>query len=92
MIGKYTHELERLREYCAGKGVYTVQGLTRDLLTGFAATWPKTYESSQTRSMVRARCRSFLRYCYEAKWLERIPALPKVQVDELPTLPLSPDE
>jgi site-specific recombinase XerD len=92
VIAKYTRELERLREYCAGKGVYTVQGLTRDLLTGFAATWPKAYESSQTRSMVRARCRSFLRYCYEAKWLERIPPLPKVQVDELPTLPLSAEE
>ena len=92
VVAKYTRELERLREYCAGKSVYTVQGLTRDLLTGFAATWPAMYESSQTRSMVRARCRSFLRYCYEAKWLERIPPLPKVQVDELPTLPLSAEE
>jgi site-specific recombinase XerD len=92
VIAKYTRELERLREYCESKGVYTVQGLTRDLLTGFAGTWPKVYESSQTRSMVRARCRSFLRYCYEAKWLERIPPLPKVQVDALATLPLSAEE
>lgn len=92
VIAKYTRELERLREYCEGKGVFTVQGLTRDLLSGFAATWPNTYESSQTRSMVRARCRSFLRYCYESQWLARIPALPNIQVEELPTLPLSADE
>jgi len=92
VIAKYTRELERLREHCEHKGVYTVQGLTRDLLTGFCATWPKTYNSSQTRSMVRARCRSFLRYCYESQWLQRIPPLPSIQVEELPTLPLSAEE
>jgi site-specific recombinase XerD len=92
VVAKYTRELERLREYCERKGVFTVQGLTRDLLTGFCATWPETYKSSQTRSMVRARCRSFLRYCYESQWLPRIPPLPSIQVEELPTLPLTAEE
>lgn len=92
VIGKYTRELERLREYCEHKGVFTVQGLTRDLLTGYCATWEETYNSSQTRSMVRARCRSFLRYCYEAQWLPRIPPLPTIQVEEPPTMPLTAEE
>jgi integrase/recombinase XerD len=92
VIGKYTRELARLREYCEGRGVYDVQGISRELLTGYSATWKEAYPSSQTRSSVRTRCRGFLRYCYEAKWLERIPALPKIKVDEPPTMPLDGDE
>src|SRR5215471_1232715 len=39
VISKYTRELARLREYCEQNCVYTVQGITRELLTGFGATW-----------------------------------------------------
>lgn len=69
-----------------------MQGLTRELLTGFAVTWEALYPSSQTRSVFRTRCRGFLRYCYEAQWLPRIPALPKITVNEVPTLPLDAEE
>jgi site-specific recombinase XerD len=92
VIKKYTLELARLSQYCERRGVYTVQGITRELLTDFFATWETWYPSSNTRSKVRERCRSFLRYCYEAKWLERIPALPKIKVDEPPTMPLTAEE
>ena len=40
VIGKYTRELARLRVYCERKIVFTVQRITRELLTGFCATWP----------------------------------------------------
>jgi site-specific recombinase XerD len=90
--GKYTRELARLREYCERNGIYTVQGITRELLTGFCATWPDLYPSSYTRAKVRERVRSFLRYCYEVQWLPRIPTLPKIKIEEPPTLPLSADE
>jgi site-specific recombinase XerD len=92
VIGKYTRELDRLREFCEHNRVYTVQGITRELLTGFCATWPDHYPSSTTRAKVRERIRSFLRYCFEAQWLARIPALPKIKVDEPPTMPLTADE
>jgi integrase/recombinase XerD len=92
VIKKYTLELDRLNQFCERKSVYTVQGITRELLTDFCATWETYYPSSYTRSKVRERCRSFLRYCYECKWLERIPLLPKITVDEPPTMPLSADE
>jgi site-specific recombinase XerD len=92
VIGKYTRELDRLREHCERQGVYTVQGVTRELLTGFCGTWVKDYPASSTRSRVRERCRSFLKYCYQAQWLERVPELPKVKVDAAPTLPLTADE
>ena len=88
-LAKYTRELGRLATYCEAQGVYTVQGIDRELLTGYCSTWESRYPSSQTRSIVRARLRSFLRYSYEAKWLERIPATPKVKVDEVPTMPLA---
>jgi len=92
VMGKYTRELARLREYCERNNAYTVQGITRELLTGFCATWPDLYPSSYTRAKVRERVRSFLRYCYEVQWLARIPALPKMKIEEPPTLPLSEAE
>jgi integrase len=36
--------------------------------------------------------RSFLRYCYEAQWIARIPQLPKIKIEEPPTMPLTADE
>lgn len=92
VIKKYALELERLSQYCERQGIYTVQGITREMLTGFCGTWETFYPSSFTRSKVRERLRSFLRYCFEAQWLPRIPAVPKVMVDEPPTMPLSKDE
>jgi len=92
VLGKYTRELARLRTFCEQKNVYTVQGITRELLSGFCATWPDLYPSSYTRAKVRERVRSFLRYCYEVQWLPRIPTLPKIKIEEPPTLPLSADE
>lgn len=92
VIGKYTRELDRLRDYCERQSVFTVQAITRELLTGFCATWESDYPSSYTRAKVRERLRSFLRYGFEAKWLERIPALPKIKIEEPPTLPLSDAE
>jgi len=92
VLGKYTRELNRLQVYCEQHGVFTVQGISRELLTGFCGTWEDAYPSSYTRAKVRERCRSFLRYCFEAQWLPRIPALPKIQIEEPETLPLTADE
>ncbi len=92
VIGKYTRELARLRKFCERQNVFTVQGITRELLTGFCATWPDLYPSSTTRSKVRERVRSFLRYCYEAQWIARIPPMPKIKIDEPPTMPLTSAE
>ncbi len=89
---KYTRELARLRTYCERNHVFTVQGITRELLTGFCGTWQDHYPSSYTRSKVRERVRSFLRYCYQAEWLKRVPDLPKIKIDEPPTMPLTAAE
>lgn len=92
VIGKYTRELARLQTFCEGKDLYTVLALTRELLTGFCATWPLLYPSTYTRAKVRERLRSFLRYCYQAQWLPRVPELPKIKINEPPTMPLTAAE
>jgi site-specific recombinase XerD len=92
VIGKYTLELGRLRDYCERQNVSTVHRVTRELLTSFCGTWEKSYPSSYTRAKVRERCRSFLRYCYESQWIERVPPVPKVKIDEPPTMPLTAAE
>ena len=92
VVGRYKSELGRFQEYCERQNVFTVARITRELLTGYASTWEETYGSSSTRAGVRERLRSFLRYCYEAQWLERVPAVPRVIADEAPTMPLTDEE
>ncbi len=92
VLSRYKSELGRFQAYCERENVFTVPRITRELLTGYASTWEAQYPSSNTRVSVRERLRSFLRYCYECRWLDRIPAVPKVVADELPTLPLTEEE
>src|SRR5262245_49484790 len=92
VIGKYTRELERLQSFCMRSDVFATQSITRELLTGYAATWENAYPSTLTRSKVRERLNSFLRYCYDNQWLDRIPKTSKIQVDAVPTMPLTATE
>lgn len=92
VLGKYSRELERLQKYCESAGAFVVQAITKELLSDYCATWTELYPSTATRAKVRERCRSFLRYCYEAQWLTRVPTLPKIKVDEPPTMPLTAEE
>lgn len=91
-VATYERELARLRDYCERHTVFVVSGLTREVLTGYASTFERSYQSSVTRSKVRERCRTFLRFCYEAQWLERVPAMPRIKVEARPTLPLSAED
>jgi site-specific recombinase XerD len=92
VIARYTRELNRLRAYCERAGIYTVQAVTREILTGFAGTWENEYPSTQTRFQVRARCRSFFLYCYRSHWIPGVPAITKIKAEEPPTMPLTVDE
>jgi hypothetical protein len=92
VLAKYKRELARLKSHCEGRGIFVVSGLTKELLTGYAATWPEVYPASSTRSRVRDRLSTFLRYCYQAEWLPRIPRLSPIKVEQAPTMPLSPKE
>ncbi|HEX6504422.1 MAG TPA: tyrosine-type recombinase/integrase [Terriglobales bacterium] len=92
VLGKYERELDRLKAFAAGKGVFTVAGLTRELLIEYQSGWEDAYPSSNTRQMVQARLKNFLRFCYDNKWLDRVPRLSPIKADEAPTLPLTAKE
>jgi len=92
VVSRYICELGRFQAYCEKQRIFTVSRITRELLTGYAATWEKQYPSSNTRASVRERLRSFLRYGFECRWFDRVPAVPKVKVEETPTLPLTDEE
>lgn len=92
-LGKYRLELGRLVAHCDRHSIFTVQRLTPEILVSFMATWKTLYPATGTRIAVRARLRTFLRFCYESKWLSRIPPMPTIQPDKHnPTMPLTADE
>ena len=91
-VNKYTRLIKRFQTFCEKKSIFTVQEITADLITEFCAEWPQQYPSSLTRSKLREKLRSFLRYCYESKWLDQVPAVTKVKVEEPETQPLTPEE
>jgi site-specific recombinase XerD len=92
VLGKYSRELGRLQSWAEGRSVFTVAGLTGERLIGYQGTWAGLYPSTQTRSMVNARLRNFLRFCYDNKWLDRVPKTSRIKVEEAPTMPLSVEE
>ena len=92
VLGKYRRELQNFQAFCERAGAYTVQGITRELLTDFTATWSESYPSSITRAMVKGRLGGFLRYCYQAEWLPRVPQLPSIHREQPETLPLTAAE
>jgi len=92
VVGKYARELDRLRVFAEARRASTVTGISRELLIDYQAEWGTLYPSSNTRQMVQARLKNFLRFCYDNKWLDRVPRLSSIKADEAPTLPLPETE
>ena len=92
VLGKYARELDRLRVFAEGRGAFTVAGVSREMLIDYQAEWDTLYPSSNTRQMVQARLKNFLRFCYDNRWLDRVPRLSSIKADEAPTLPLTAAE
>ena len=92
LVKKYERELSRLATFCEGRGIFTLAGIDRELITRFCGNWNDLYPSSLTRNKLRERYKSFMRYCLEAKWVAEVPKWPKMKAEEIPTLPLTPDE
>jgi integrase/recombinase XerD len=88
-LDKLTRELGRLEKYLTERSKFFPAEIDLATLIEYRATWEKHYPSSATRSQVQARLRRFLRFCQDAGWLERVPRLSPIKVDEPPTLPLS---
>ena len=86
----YTRELRRLRDFSEARTLFTVkQALTIDNLVSFRATWMALYKSSYSRSVVQKHLNHFLRFCFNAGWIDRIPKLSPIRVYEPETEPLT---
>ena len=92
VLNKYSREMDRVRAFAEARNVYTVTCLSRELLIDYQAEWETLYPSSNTRQMVQARLKNFLRFCFDSKWLDRVPRLSPIKAEEAPTLPLSAKE
>ncbi len=89
----YARELKRLREFSERQGFFTVaHALTIENLIALRATWNEVYPSSSSRAVVQKHLNNFLRFCYDAKWIDRIPRLSPIKIDSPETLPLTPAE
>jgi integrase len=92
IVGKYERELERLRKFAEVRTKFYPNDINLEMLVEYRATWEALYPSSATRQQVQTRLRRFLRFCHNANWLDRVPALSAISVDEPPTMPLSAAE
>ena len=89
----YARELKRLQEYSEARALYTVrQALNIDNLIGLRGTWAKVYPSSWSRLVVQKHLNHFLKFAYNAGWIDRQPKLSPIKVDEPETEPLTDDE
>ncbi|SPF35954.1 Phage integrase [Candidatus Sulfotelmatobacter kueseliae] len=89
----YARELKRLRNFSESRGLMTVtQALTIDNLIALRTTWTPIYKSSYSRAVVQKHLNHFLRFSYNAGWIDRIPKLSPIKIDEPETEPLTDEE
>jgi integrase len=91
-LSRYSLLTSRLIQFCEDRGVFTLDGVTLELLTDDKATWPELYPSTSTRHVVQLCIRVFLNYCRDAGWLTRVPKMEPVKITEPATTPLTPEE
>jgi integrase/recombinase XerD len=93
VLNMYNRQLRRLREFSESRGLLTVsQALTIENLIELRATWTPVYKSSYSRAVVQKHLNHFLRFCYNAGWIERIPRLSPIKIDAPETEPLTDAE
>jgi integrase len=93
VLNMYKRELRRLLDFSERRGLLSVkQALTIDNLVALRATWVPVYPSSNSRATVQKHLNHFLRFCYNAAWIDRIPKLSPIKIDEPETEPLTDAE
>jgi integrase len=89
----YDLQLRRLRAYSEGRGLYTAAAaLTLDNLLAYRGTWPMIHKSSYARAMVQKYIRHFLKFCYDAGWIAKVPVLTAIKNTQPETEPLTEAE
>jgi integrase/recombinase XerD len=92
VLNKYSRELDRLQAFAEARRIFTVAGLSRELLIDYKSEWDTLYPSSSMRQMVQSRLKNFLHFCFDSRWLDHAPRLSSIKADESSTLPLTDKE
>lgn len=89
---KHVRELGRFKDFMAKRGKLFPHEVGLADLTEFREGWVNHYASTLTRSKVQERLRGFLRYCFNARMIDRLPQLSPIKITEPPTLPLTSEQ
>lgn len=92
VVKKYERELVRFEQFMARRSKFLPHEIAADDLTEFRACWAEQYPSSTTRGKVQERLKAFLKYCYHARMIDRVPKLSAIKIDQSPTLPLTDEQ
>lgn len=88
----YRYDTDELAGFCERAGVHTVQGITRELLTAYCASWGNDDATSQTRARKQDRIGTFIRFCFLSRWIDRRPGMPRIRITVQPTMPLTDEQ
>jgi site-specific recombinase XerD len=89
VLGKYGRELGRFETFMAKRSKFLPHEISAEDLTEFREGWAAQYPSTLTRGKVQERLKAFLKHCYNARLIDRVPRLSAIKIDASPTLPLS---
>jgi site-specific recombinase XerD len=89
VVKKYERELGRFESFMAKRSKFLPHDISAEDLTEFRADWAEQYPSSTTRGKVQERLKAFLKHCYDARLIDRVPQLSPIKINSTPTLPLT---
>jgi integrase/recombinase XerD len=87
-LSKYTRELNRFVEFMAKRSKFYPAEIDIEMLIDYRDTWDATYPASITRSLVQMRLNTLLKFCVQTGDLRFVPALSRIKLHRVPTLPL----
>jgi len=89
VVAKYVRELGELLTFMERKAVYTPAGMTKERVLEYRQSWKG---APGTRRIRQVHLRIFLRFCHDEGWLERLPKLSAITVDQAPRLPFTDEQ
>lgn len=94
VLAMYARELNRLKVFSEANALYTVTAALdlENIKALRRKEWTKVYKSSWSLLVVQKHLKHFLRYAFNARWIDRVPVLPEIIVDEPETEPLTDEE
>jgi integrase/recombinase XerD len=87
-VKRHKRELTRLADFLAENGVFVPNAITAAALYKFRETWKTLYPASSTQREAQQRIRQFLRFLHDDGYLQKLPRLSPIKVDQPPTMPL----